>query len=271
MTDAREKQSLRQLRAQAQRFYNAKDLARFGRGDLSQWASLVEQLARHTEQPHPLILELGAGRTKWGNLPGSHIALDISLLSLQQKTNPSVQADMQRLPFANNSVNFIFSIAALEHVPFPELALLEILRVLALESKALLAPAWFCRPWAAKGLPIKSYDELSWPDKIAKASLVIRENILFRALGILPRRLWRELRWLLCRGPQPFSYRRLQPNLNEYVMSDSDAFTSMDPHAATLFFLSRGLHVDHSSFWQRVLGRYYSITVSKLTAQEKHL
>ena len=40
-----------------------------------------------------------------------------------------------------------------------------------------------------------------------------------------------------------FAYHRLTPNLHEYVGTDCDAFTSMDPHAAILYFGGRGWDV----------------------------
>jgi SAM-dependent methyltransferase len=255
------------LKDQAQRFYAARDLARFGRENLSQWEPLIRKELATVKIDAPMILELGVGRTKWKELPGHYVAVDIGAAVLKDKQTAKVQADMQRLPFADGSLAFLFSIAALEHVPLPELVLAEIVRALAPGGKALLAPAWFCRPWAAKGLPVKSYAELPWMDKLRKASLIVRENILFRALGILPRRLWRELRWMLARRPLPFDYIRLEPNLDEYVMSDSDAFTSMDPHAALLFFLSRGLEASQKGIWKRVLGRYHYLNITKPTAR----
>lgn len=241
------------LADQAQQFYDSDDLSRFGRESLNAWEEQLasEMLSLSTQEP--LVVELGCGQTKWNEIPGHYVAYDLGIAVLRNREDSRIQGDMQRLPFRNKSIDFIFSIAAIEHVPFPELVLEEIARVLKPGGKAFLAPAWFCRPWAAKGLPVKSYGELSWPDKVAKASLVIRDHFLWRSLFILPRRLWRELRWLLTKKPLPFDYQRLHPNLEEYVMSDSDAFTSMDPHAAIMFFISRGFLVLPGDFFGRVL------------------
>lgn len=248
----------------AQEFYGSDDLSRYGRVKLGFYQEqLASEIASLSSQA-PLVLELGCGRTQWEPFPGRYVAYDLGFGVLRGRKEAKIQGDMQRLPFHTQSVDFIFSIAAIEHVPNPEFVLEEIARVLKPGGKAFLAPAWFCRPWAAKGLPVKSYAELSWPDKIRKASLIIRDHTLWRSLWIFPRRIWRELRWLSTRQPQPFDYQRLEPNLDEYVMSDSDAFTSMDPHAAMLFFLSRGLGASDRGFVNRFLMRHVPIKVYRV-------
>lgn len=118
--------------------------------------------------------------------------------------------------------------------------LAEIDRVLEPGGILYLAPAWFCRPWAAKNLAGRSYRDLEWRDRIVKASIPLRESTLWRGCTIVPHRLLAEIRCRLGGRPMSFRYRRLTPNLKQYLTSDSDAFVSMDPHAALLYFISRG-------------------------------
>jgi len=250
-----------ELNDMAIQFYDSDDITRFGRESPGKWEGRLIPEIHSLSISDPLIVELGCGRTSWTQFPDRYVAYDIGFNVLLNRLGNKIQGDMQRLPFRKQSVDFIFSIAALEHVPNPELVLEEIARVLKPEGKAYLAPAWFCRPWMAKGLLIKSYSELTWPDKLAKASLIIRDHIIWRALSIIPRRLWRELRWLLVKKPQPFDYKRLEPNLEEYIMSDSDAFTSMDPHAAILFFVSRGLQANYDGLVKRLLIKHVPIKI----------
>lgn len=201
------------------------------------WISLAIREARAED---PTVVELGCGRTVWKDLPRCYVGLDLGRNALAQRAQPGVQGDMQRLPFRDASADFLFTIAALEHVPQPEIVLAEIVRIVRPGGIVLLAPAWFCRTWATKGLPVRSYAELGLRDRLDKATIPIRDSIPYRALSVFPRRFAREMRWRLRPGPQPFPYDRLEPNLKEYLMSDSDAFSSMDPHAALVYFLSRG-------------------------------
>ncbi len=56
---------------------------------------------------------------------------------------------------------------------------------------------------------------------------------------LLPFRLWREY-VLRCDTRSPSITAALSRNLQEHLVSDSDAFTSMDAHAAACYFVSRG-------------------------------
>lgn len=251
------------LASQAKDFYNSGALSRCGRSNLSAWEKKIIHEIGALPLQNLLILELGCGQTKWNNIPGRYVAFDLGMSVLRNLNGTRIQGDMQVLPFSDASVDFIFSIAAIEHVPNPELVLNEVERVLKPGGKAFLAPAWFCRPWAAQGLPVKKYSELSWNDKIAKASLIIRNNLFWRSMFIFPKRVWREILFFFKKSPTSFSYQRLEPNLEEYIMSDSDAFTSMDPHAVLLYFLSRGFVVEPNSIVKRILFRNSFVVVSR--------
>ena len=83
----------------------------------------------------------------------------------------------------------------------------------------------------------------------------------------LPTRLARELTGWVARRKHlamRFDYRRLNPNLEEYLDFDSDAFVSMDPHAAIHFFLSRGYLIEsHPGLFSRLRARWQPIIVRK--------
>jgi ubiquinone/menaquinone biosynthesis C-methylase UbiE len=89
----------------------------------------------------------------------------------------AIQADIENLPVASGSVDFALSVSTLEHVPHPEYVLAEIHRILKPGGVVFLAPAWFCRPWAAKGLAIRRYRELGLADKLRKALIPLRNNL----------------------------------------------------------------------------------------------
>jgi len=247
-------------------FYAADDLDRHGRQEMpEQLAETKAWLERLGVPASARVVELGAGRGPLAGVHPGYVGLEYSLPSLRAFSTGAVrlQADMQVLPFRSGSIDCLFSWAALEHVPRPEEVLAEVLRVLKPGGVAILAPAWNCRPWAAKGLPIKSYAELSWADRARKASIPLRDHLLWRAAWAAPLRLWREWK-ASAGGPLPFDYQRLEPNLTEYVYTDCDAFTSMDPHAAILFFETRGWDVvSHPDRRARLLSRHEPVVVRK--------
>jgi SAM-dependent methyltransferase len=249
-------------------FYSQPDSQRYGRDALPKQQPLVTRLIsqylKGTEGE--LVLDLGCGK---GALRGCHVgylALDYShfALSTYLVDERRVCADMQKLPFKDETVHMILSLAALEHVPFPEKVLDEIDRVLKPGGVSLLAPAWFCRPWRTRGLDIRPYSELGWRDKVAKSTIPLRNSLMWRGIGLVVRRVYREVKAGLILGPMPFDYRCLQPNLDTFTGSDSDAFTSMDPHAAILYFLTRGYKaVSAPSMPRRLVVRHEAVVVRK--------
>ena len=211
-----------------------------------------------------LVVELGSGRCLFAGDHPNLVLSDYSIHALRRfGRGERLQLDAQALPFRDESVDAFFSIATIEHVPRPELVMAEIDRCLAHGGAALLYPAWFVFPWASRDLAHRPYRELGLRDRLEKALIPLRSHRVHRFLTALPRRLARELQLALNRQV-PFTYRRLAPNLAQYQTSDSDAFTSMDPHACATFFLSRGCDVPGAATRaQRLLLRYVPIEVRK--------
>jgi hypothetical protein len=99
--------------------------------------------------------------------------------------------------------------------------------------------------------------------KIDKLTIPIRDNVIWRGLFAFPGRWLREIR-LLTRRPLPFDYKRLSPNLSEYIYTDCDAFTSMDSHAAIIYYKSRGFQIlSHPTLIRRFLARHEPVVVRK--------
>lgn len=255
------------IQEQYRDFYGADDPIRVGRTEMpAERAVTLQWLARANTPLDGVVLELGCGMGPLSDVHAGYIGLDFSHPALKRfpRERPRVHGDMQRLPYRNASADFVFSWAALEHVPNPALVLDEILRIVRPGGVAMLAPAWHVRSWAAKALPIRAYRDLTLADRVRKASIPLREHLAFRALASLPGRMWREVRAL--RGPIAFSYGHLEPNLTSYEYTDSDAFTSMDPHAAATFFVSRGWRVlSHDGLRARILARHGPVVVQRPT------
>jgi len=193
------------------RFYNANDAHRWGRQEMPEQHAVTRQWLLQTfpANPHAVVLELGCGVGALSAIHPNYIGLDFSFVALQKFATGArhINGDMQALPFKDNSVDFMFSWAALEHVPYPEDVLTEVERVLKAGGVALLAPAWNVRTWAAKGLPVRSYRELSWGDRLRKMAIPLLNSLPWRAFFAVPRRLYRELRAWRHRAPSTLGLR----------------------------------------------------------------
>ena len=244
----------------ARDFFDSNDPARWGRDEMPEQERVtLEWLAQADDG---IALELGCGRGKLAHIAPRYAGIDLAFAPLRTMNGRGVQGDMEQLPFRDASVSFVFSWAAIEHVPHPERVFAEIERVLRSGGMALLAPAWHCRPWAAEGLEFRPYSALTFTQRVRKALIPFRNAVAWRALFELPQRVAREL-LALVRTPR-FTYKRLTPNLTEYVGTDCDAFTSMDPHAAILYFAKRGWTiVSHGTWTSRMLVRNGAIVVRK--------
>ncbi len=250
-------------------FYNSADFQRCGREDLPEEIGTVKRW--YGELPPALgdhaALELGCGKGPLSRLSPHYIGLDLSLAAIAAAAPRyrGVTGDMEQLPIRAGSIGFIFSWAAIEHVPSPEQVLVEIARALAVGGIAVLNPAWHCRPWAAEGLEFRSYAELTPGQRLRKAAIPLRNSLLWRGPGEFIKRARREFS-LRSGSPLDFDYERLTPNLDHYAGTDSDAFTSMDPHAMIGWFLSRGWRIlSHPTMKNRLLARHEPVVVQKMT------
>jgi SAM-dependent methyltransferase len=227
----------------AKAFYSAEAPERFGRPSTDMPERFIGPVrAFLADVPDDaLVVEIGSGRGAFNGIHPGYVATDFSLPALYAYSSGNrVQADAEALPFADGSIDAFFSIATLEHVPHPERALSEIDRCLTPGGRALLYPAWYVRSWAAKAIHVRPMADLSPRERLTKLTIPIRNGSLWWFAKLLPSRLRREYELVQTRRPVGFEYRRLEPNLHEHLVSDSDAFTSMDAHAAAAYFISRG-------------------------------
>jgi SAM-dependent methyltransferase len=248
-------------------FYSeANDPVRFGRDKSGMPDAWVRQVQNFVDAvpADALLVEIGAGRGAFRRIHPGYVATDYSFPALAADGDGArVQADAQQLPFADESIDALFSVSTLEHVPDPERALEEVDRCLKPGGQALLFPAWYVRPWASKALAVRSFGDLPLPDKLRKATIPVRDARPFQLGKVLPGRISREIR--VARGNRiPFSYWKLRPNMREYLVADSDAFSSMDPHAMSTYFVSRG-YADRQrpSGGSRLLYQYDPVWVVK--------
>jgi SAM-dependent methyltransferase len=230
-------------------------------------------LKKYDVGPNAVVLEVGAGHGELRHVHPNWHGLEFSQVAIQQGnvrlggSERLTQGDATRLAWADASVDALFSFSTFEHIPEIEKAIQEIMRVLRPGAAALLAPSWNCRPWTVRKLQQRPYAELGLREKVGKALIPLRENLLFRLLLALPGRLKREA--LLLRGrPLRLDYRALAPQwdlLTRYPrISDDDAFVSIDAHAAMTYVVSRGFAVpSHPSALKRLLCRGEPIVIVK--------
>lgn len=210
------------------------------------------------------VLELGCGRGAFQHLVRDWVGVDLAASAASHVSKPFVVGSAEQLPFCDEVFDGIWSIAVLEHVPRPERALTEILRVLRPGGVAFLAPAWHCRSWAAEGYAVRPWGDFGLYGKLIKASIPVREALWFRALQTLPARVWREAVNTLRGGNTQFRYRALQANYETFWCADSDACCSMDPHEMLLWFRSRGWTIpSHPGRREQLLSRHGAIIVQK--------
>ena len=184
-------------------------------------------------------LEIGSGRGVFQDAVRDYVGVDLIHRVTSDYHKPYVAGSATKLPFAAESFDAVWTLCVIEHVPDPERAFHEMLRVLRPGGHLLLFPAWYCRPWAAEGYPVRPYGDFGWRGKIIKASIPIRDNVLFRSAYVFPRRLFRWAVTALQDEPA-FAYRKLRPNYDHFWMSDGDAVNSMDPFDAIRWFTRRG-------------------------------
>ncbi len=191
-------------------------------------------------------LEIGSGKGALQGFGGDYVALDYSrsaLAAYVDAAHERVCASAEQLPFPDATFRFVFSVAALEHVPKPDLAFAEIERVLKPGGVAYLRPAWHCVQYNCEGIPVRPYGDLDTRQKLVKMTLPLRRNLIVKALGALPRRVARRVSYSLRPAPTSLRYTPLRPDYETFWMSDSDAAASLDSHEGALFFHSRGYEV----------------------------
>ena len=186
------------------------------------------------------VLDVGSGRGYLQDMVGDYTGLDISGTVRRFYHKPFVQASATEMPFEDNRFDAIWSVWVLEHVPNPEQMLSEMRRVLKPGGLLLLAPAWYCTPWAAQGYPVRPYSDFGLKGKLIKATLPLRQSGLLTNMYLYPIRGLRLADAKLRRGPTSFHYWLLKPDYEHYWMPDSDALNSMDAYEGYLWFTSRG-------------------------------
>jgi SAM-dependent methyltransferase len=215
---------------------NALVKAAFAAQETNHIRDQVAQFVAGNHLEHAHTLEVGSGSGQLQDVVVDYTGIDISSTAARFYHKPFVAGTATAMPFKDGEFDALWSIWVLEHIPNAETALSEIRRVVKSGGLIFLFPAWNCVPWAADGYDARPYSDFGPYGKLVKASIVIRENRLFRATYVLPIRLIRSF----APSPTRLHYRRLTPNYREYWEADSDATTSLDRREVARWFTSRG-------------------------------
>lgn len=189
------------------------------------------------------VLEIGAGNGSLQNIFSDYTAIDITENSRKYFNKPYFTIeDGKPYPFPDQCFDLIFTTAVFEHIPLIDFALKEMIRVIKPSGNIIFNPAWQCRPWAAKGYPVRPYSDFNFFGKIYKFSIIIRKNLLFRLSYTIPKRFLHLLKYSINKKSYKnrLRYNKIIPNYEKFWMSDSDACNSIDPFLAILYFKANG-------------------------------
>ena len=239
--------------------------------DLLQKTSHWLNLTGISANPNAQVLELGCALGQLRSVHPGWVGLEFSETAVRRiRENCGdqirvVHGDMQELPFPDDSLDAIFSWAAIEHVPHPDRVMAEVSRSLKRGGVAILGPAWNCREWTVKRLDARPYRDLNLRLKLEKLTIPLRNQLAWRALHSVPKRVSREIHAVL-KGPTSFDFVPLYPDFSLSLphISDDDALACMDPHSAIMFFYSRGWTIDsHPGLVRRITARHEPVVVRK--------
>ncbi len=185
-------------------------------------------------------LEIGSAGGLFQDMVTDYHGTDIAESLAKYYHKPYRVAEYGHYPFDDAVFDAIWTLSVYEHIPELNDALLEIKRLLKPGGVVYFAPAWQCRPWAAEGYAVRPYSDFGLKGKLIKASIIIRDTVLWRFLFLFPKRMVNLLRFLLGHKFKRIHYKPLNANWDTYWTSDSDACNHIDPHDAILWFLSNG-------------------------------
>jgi len=199
----------------------------------------LKQFIEEFDLTEKFCLEIGASKGVFQNIVKNYSALDIStsLAKYYQKSFFTVNDDGS-YPFDENIFDAIWTIDVHEHIPDINQALFELKRVLKPGGVVYFAPAWQCRPWASEGYAVRQFSDFAIKGKLIKASIPLRDSVLWRSFFIFIKRIFYHLSFLFGKKYYKLIYKKLNANYDIFWTSDSDACNSIDPHDAILWFES---------------------------------
>lgn len=210
-------------------------------------------------------LEIGSGNGAFQDVVEDYTGLDYSETVTEFYHKPFFSGSAMDLPFKDNSFDYLWSIAVWEHIPDPELALTEAMRVLKKGGVFLFKPSWHCRPWAANGYQVRPYKDFDIFGKVYKAIIPLLNFLPYRIIKMFVQRIYWLIRYLVTSNEAfHLPFRKLKPNYEVFWQSDSDACCDLDPFLTILWLRSKGYQIpSHPSLGKGFLSRNEAIEIKK--------
>ena len=186
------------------------------------------------------VLEVGAGSGQLQDLVADYTALDIAPEAKRYFHKPFVAASATGMPFPDGQFDTVWTFFTLEHIPHPEMALREMRRVLRPDGLLILAPAWNCSEFAARGYRVRPFGDFDTTGKVVKLWSHLASTSYVETMFRFPHRLIRAAQTKISGRETPLHFRKLKANFGTYWEPDADAFVSLDMYEAYLWFKSRG-------------------------------
>jgi len=203
------------------------------------------------------VLELGCGVGSLGSYFGEkYIGVDISLTALKQVSNRNrICADISCLPIKDNSIDMVFSICTLEHIPDPQKVLDECIRILKPGGLVLHDDAWHCCSRVGNPIYHKSLSSCSCREILLKLFWSVLSLKIVKGVLLFPQRIKREIQLIIKRNPK-LNFKKLTPNLEQVYGGDADAFAAIDSHAVALYYIYHGfILIRPRSIFSRIMHR----------------
>lgn len=217
---------------------------------LSNW------LCEHEDLKTKRFLEIGSGRGALQDIVEDYTGVDYAGNVRKYYHKPFFESEAENLPFDNNTFDVVFSYAVWEHIPDPEKAFAEVVRVTKPGGYFVFLPAWHCKPWFAKGYLVRPYSDFNLAGKIYKLFIPALNALPLRTAELFFKRTCWYLKYLMQKKEFSLPYRKLQANYEKFWQSDSDACNDLDSFPVILWFYSRRCAcISHPMFRKAFLGR----------------
>lgn len=221
----------------------------------------------YIQRSNPKVLEIGAGNGRFQDIFDDYTGIDVAVnLKRFFHKKYEVIEDGKPYPFEDKEFDVIFTNAVFEHILDINFALKEMGRVLTDGGIIVFNPAWQCRPWAANGYQVRPYSDFGIMDKLYKASIPIRDNILFRLCHVMPKRFWHLICFIVNKKKyvDKLVYKKIQANYEVFWQSDSDACNNMDIFISMLYFKANNYEIlNYSSLMSQFFARTNEIILRK--------
>ena len=99
-------------------------------------------------------------------------------------------------PLPSESFGAIWTLFVYEHLQDLQLGILEIKRLLKPAGLVFFAPAWQCRSWGGQGYWVRPYGRLRWWEMPIKATIPLRDSMIWRSINLFSKRLFWHLIFL---------------------------------------------------------------------------